>query len=103
MRWLAGAATTIRARWLELTAREEAREAVERAGLRRGGRRRTHVAAAGAAHHAPLVGDAARAACQKLGIDYVPVHTDQPLDRVLFDFLQRRLRRGKSVRRQENR
>ena len=48
-------------------------------------------------------GDAARAACQKLGIDYVPVHTDQPLDRVLFDFLQHRLRRGKSVRRQENR
>ena len=32
--------------------------------------------------------------CQNLGIDYYQVATDQPLDRVLFDFLNSRMRSG---------
>lgn len=41
--------------------------------------------------------------CQKLGAQYVPVTTDQPLERVLSDFLRQRQRRGKTIRRRENR
>ena len=40
-------------------------------------------------------------ACRNLGIDYVPVTTDQPLELVLFDFLKSRLRRGREVRRRQ--
>ena len=38
-------------------------------------------------------GDAARAVCQKLGADYLPVTLDQPLDQVLSDYLRQRQRR----------
>jgi uncharacterized protein (DUF58 family) len=34
-------------------------------------------------------------ACADLGIDYAPITTDQPLERVLFDFLKGRERRGR--------
>jgi uncharacterized protein (DUF58 family) len=39
-------------------------------------------------------GAAVRAACEKLGISYHRVVTDQPLELALFGFLQERLRRG---------
>ncbi|MFP6753744.1 MAG: hypothetical protein VB855_18815, partial [Pirellulaceae bacterium] len=47
-------------------------------------------------------GDAARAVCQRLGADYIPVTTDQPLDRVLSEFLRQRLQRGKHVQHHAN-
>ena len=47
-------------------------------------------------------GDAARAVCQKIGADYIPVTTDQPLDRVLSEFLRQRLQRGKHVQHHAN-
>ena len=47
-------------------------------------------------------GDAARDVCQKLGAEYLPVTTDQPLDRVLTHFLRQRLRRGKTIQRHAN-
>ena len=39
--------------------------------------------------------------CRNLGIDYVSVTTDQPLELLLFDFLKSRLRRGRQVRRRQ--
>ena len=47
-------------------------------------------------------GDAARAVCQKLGADYLPVTLDQPLDQVLSDYLRQRQRRGKNIQRHAN-
>ena len=47
-------------------------------------------------------GDAARAVCQKLGAEYLTITTDQPLDRLLFDFLRERQRRGKTIQRHAN-
>ncbi len=41
---------------------------------------------------------AARATCQKLGIGYHRVATDQPLELVLFDFLRERMQRGRRVK-----
>ncbi|MEZ6103580.1 MAG: DUF58 domain-containing protein [Pirellulaceae bacterium] len=35
--------------------------------------------------------------CDDLGIDLIIAHTNQPLDVALFDFLQARMRRGRSV------
>ncbi len=40
-----------------------------------------------------------RAACDKLGIEYVAMLTDQPVDAALHDFLQARMRRGRRVTR----
>jgi uncharacterized protein (DUF58 family) len=42
---------------------------------------------------------AVRATCQKLGIAYHRLATDQPIELMLFEFLQDRLRRGRQVRR----
>jgi uncharacterized protein (DUF58 family) len=42
---------------------------------------------------------ALRAMCQKLGISYQLVPTDQPLEIALFEFLQGRMRGGRRVRR----
>ena len=47
-------------------------------------------------------GDAARAVCQKLGAEYLSITTDEPLDRVLSDFLRQRQQRGKTVQRHAN-
>jgi len=47
-------------------------------------------------------GDAARAVCQKLGAEYLSITTDQPLDRLLSDFLRERQRRGKTIQRHAN-
>jgi uncharacterized protein (DUF58 family) len=44
-----------------------------------------------------------RSICNKLGAEFLSVTTDQPLDRVLSDFLRQRRRRGKSIRRHANR
>ena len=41
-------------------------------------------------------GDAARAVCQKLGAEYLSLPTDEPLARVLSDFLRQRQQRGKT-------
>ena len=43
-----------------------------------------------------------RSICHKLGAEIFVVTTDQPLERVLSDFLRRRQRRGKTIRRHEN-
>ena len=43
--------------------------------------------------------DAAEKLCRRLGIDFRPLATDEPLDRALFDYLQQRQLRGKQVRR----
>ena len=43
--------------------------------------------------------DAAEKLCGRLGIDFRPLATDEPLDRALFDYLQQRQLRGKQVRR----
>jgi len=40
-----------------------------------------------------------RATCDKLGIEYFPLTTNQPLDGALHDFLQARMRRGRRVSR----
>ena len=48
-------------------------------------------------------GDSLRSICNKLGAEFLSVTTDQPLDRVLSDFLRQRRRRGKSIRRHANR
>ncbi len=40
-----------------------------------------------------------RATCDKLGIEYFPLTTNQPLDGALHDFLQARMRRGRRVTR----
>ena len=42
---------------------------------------------------------AARGVCEKLGIVYRRVATDQPLELALFDFLRERMQRGKLVKR----
>ena len=42
---------------------------------------------------------AARATCQKLGIGYHRLATDQPLELVLFDFVRERMQRGRKVKR----
>jgi uncharacterized protein (DUF58 family) len=42
---------------------------------------------------------AVRAMCQKLGISYHRLATDQPLELALFDFMQERMRRGRAVTR----
>tara|TARA_B100001146_G_scaffold190157_1_gene174979 strand:+ start:195 stop:1133 length:939 start_codon:yes stop_codon:yes gene_type:complete len=47
-------------------------------------------------------GDAARAICQKLGVDYLPVITDEPLDQVLSNYLRQRQQRGKNIQRHAN-
>ena len=47
-------------------------------------------------------GDAARAICQKLGVDYLPVITDAPLDQVLSNYLRQRQQRGKNIQRHAN-
>ncbi|MFP6899780.1 MAG: hypothetical protein VCA36_02485, partial [Opitutales bacterium] len=47
--------------------------------------------------------DVIRVLCHKLGAQYLPVTTDQPLERVLSDFLRERQRRGRKTRRRENR
>ena len=47
-------------------------------------------------------GDAARAICQKLGVDYIPVITDEPLDQVLSNYLRQRQQRGKNIQRHAN-
>jgi len=44
-----------------------------------------------------------RTLCHKLGAEYLPVTSDQPLDQVLSDFLRQRRNRGKVIRRRENR
>ncbi len=44
-----------------------------------------------------------RTLCHKLGAQYLPVTSDQPLDQVLSDFLRQRRNRGKVIRRRENR
>ncbi len=41
---------------------------------------------------------AARASCQKLGIGYHRLATDQPLELMLFDFLRERMQRGRRVK-----
>lgn len=38
-----------------------------------------------------------RTLCGSLGIDLIPILTDEPLEKTLFDFLQARLRRGRQV------
>jgi uncharacterized protein (DUF58 family) len=48
-------------------------------------------------------GGSLRSICNKLGAEFLSVTTDQPLDRVLSDFLRQRRRRGKSIRRHANR
>jgi uncharacterized protein (DUF58 family) len=40
--------------------------------------------------------------CNKLGIDLRDLHTDQPLELALFDFLSARLRRGRQVARRQS-
>jgi len=47
-------------------------------------------------------GDAARAICQKLGVDYLPVIIDEPLDQVLSNYLRQRQQRGKNIQRHAN-
>ncbi len=47
-------------------------------------------------------GDAAQAICQKLGVDYLPVITDEPLDQVLSNYLRQRQQRGKNIQRHAN-
>jgi uncharacterized protein (DUF58 family) len=47
------------------------------------------------AHNAAL-----QALCARLGAGFHPVATDQPLELVLFDFLQERMRKGRAVRNQ---
>ena len=47
--------------------------------------------------------DVIRKLCHKLGAQYLPVNADQPLERVLSDFLRERQRRGRKTRRRENR
>ena len=42
---------------------------------------------------------AAQAACQKHGITYLRLTTDQPLEMALFDFLRSRMQRGRKVKR----
>ncbi|MBI3875115.1 MAG: DUF58 domain-containing protein [Verrucomicrobia bacterium] len=42
---------------------------------------------------------AARAVCEKLGIGYRRLATDEPLEMALFDFLRERMQRGKTVKR----
>ena len=44
-----------------------------------------------------------RTLCNKLGAEYIPVTSDQPLEQVLSDFLRQRRNRGKVIRRRENR
>jgi len=48
-------------------------------------------------------GEVIRALCHKLGAQYLPVTTDQPLEKVLSDFLRQRLRGVRTIRRRENR
>jgi uncharacterized protein (DUF58 family) len=48
-------------------------------------------------------GDSLHSICNNLGAEFLSVTTDQPLDRVLSDFLRQRRRRGKSIRRHANR
>jgi len=48
-------------------------------------------------------GDVVQALCHKLGAHYLPVTTEQPLERVLSDFLRQRRNRGKTIRRHLNR
>lgn len=47
-------------------------------------------------------GDAARSVCQKLGADYLPVITDEPLDQVLSNYLRQRQLRSKNIQRHAN-
>ena len=47
-------------------------------------------------------GDVARSVCQKLGADYLPVITDEPLDQVLSNYLRQRQLRGKNIQRHAN-
>ena len=44
-----------------------------------------------------------RTLCHKLGAQYLPITSDQPLEQVLSDFLRQRRNRGKVIRRRENR
>ena len=48
-------------------------------------------------------GDSLRFSCNKLGAEFLSVTTDEPLERVLSDFLRQRQSRGKSIRRHVNR
>ena len=48
-------------------------------------------------------GDRLSSICHKLGADFLSVTTDQPLERILSDFLRQRQRRGKTIRRHANR
>ena len=48
-------------------------------------------------------GEVIRALCHKLGAQYLPVTSDQPLEKVLSDFLRQRLRDVRKIRRRENR
>lgn len=41
--------------------------------------------------------------CHKLGAQYLPITSDQPLEQVLSDFLRNRRNRGTVIRRRENR
>ncbi len=41
---------------------------------------------------------AIRSTCQKLGIGYLPLNTEQPLELALFDFLRSRVDRGKRIK-----
>ena len=47
-------------------------------------------------------GDAAQSVCQKLGADYLPVITDEPLDQVLSNYLRQRQLRSKNIQRHAN-
>ena len=47
-------------------------------------------------------GDTARSVCQKLGADYLPVITDEPLDQVLSNYLRQRQLRSKNIQRHAN-
>lgn len=44
-------------------------------------------------------GAALRGVCQKLGATHYQLHTDQPLELALFEFLQERIRRGRATTR----
>lgn len=48
-------------------------------------------------------GEVVRTLCHKLGAQFLPVTTDQPLQQVLSNFLRERQRRGRKIRRHENR
>lgn len=47
-------------------------------------------------------GDQLKSVCRKLGVGYHPVRTDEPLERVLLEFLQERSRRRQPLRRRES-